>query len=51
MPCTDGGTPVTIDTLFGFVKLGSADWTSAKNLRSTSDRRYGATPAAIARSM
>ena len=51
MPCTDGGTPVTIDTLFGLVKLGSADSTSLKNLRPASDRRYGATPAAIARSM
>ena len=34
MPCTDGGTPVTIDTLFGLVKLGSADSTSAEELRS-----------------
>ena len=23
MPCTDGGAPVTIDRLFGFVKLGT----------------------------
>ncbi len=22
MPCTEGGTPVTIDRLFGLVKLG-----------------------------
>ena len=51
MPCTAGGTPVTIDTLFGLVKLGSADSTSRKNFELTSERRYGATPAAIARSM
>src|SRR4029077_3169619 len=49
MPCTDGGTPVTIETLFGLVKLGSADSTMRKNFRPASDRRYGATPAAIAR--
>jgi hypothetical protein len=23
MPCTEGGTPVTIDRLLGFVKLGT----------------------------
>ena len=23
MPCTEGGAPVTIDRLFGFVKLGT----------------------------
>jgi hypothetical protein len=23
MPCTDGGAPVTMDRLFGFVKLGT----------------------------
>ncbi len=23
MPCTDGGAPVTIDRLFGLVKLGT----------------------------
>ena len=51
MPWTDGGTPVTIDTLFGLVKLGSADSTSRKNFGPKSDRRYGATPAAIAPSM
>src|SRR5262245_43434902 len=51
MPWTAGGTPVTIDTLLGLVKLGSADDTSRKNLDRTSDCRYGATPAAIARSM
>ena len=51
MPWTDGGTPVTIETLFGLVKLGSADSTSRKDGRILRDPRYGATPAAIARSM
>src|SRR4051794_15916811 len=51
IPCTDGGTPVTIETLFGLVKLGSADSTMRKNFRPVSERRYGATPAAMARSM
>src|SRR5471030_636637 len=50
MPWIDGGTPVTIDTLFGLVKLGSTDSTRRKNFRPDSERRYGATPAAIARS-
>src|SRR5262249_18755358 len=36
-PCTAGGTPVTIDTLLGLVKLGSADDTSRKNFDRTSD--------------
>ncbi len=29
MPCTDGGVPVTIDKLFGFVKVGIAASASA----------------------
>jgi hypothetical protein len=51
MPCTAGGTPVTIDALFGLVMLGSAEWTSRKKPEFIRELRNGATPATIARSM
>src|SRR3954447_20123107 len=40
MPCTDGGTPVTIETLFGFVKLGSAESTRRNESRLARERKY-----------
>ncbi len=48
MPCTAGGTPVTIDRLFGLVKLGTTQ--SPINEVPCSTRRFsvGATPAWIA---
>ena len=48
MPCTAGGTPVTIDTLFGFVKLGTHALAEAKRPGRTFFSREGATPAWIA---
>jgi hypothetical protein len=34
MPCTDGGAPVTIDRLFGLVKLGTTQSPSSDVPRS-----------------
>ena len=48
MPWRAGGTPVTIDTLFGFVNVGIAASAVRRKPRSTSDARNGATPASIA---
>src|SRR3954470_14366164 len=50
MPWIDGGTPVTMETLLGLVKLGSAVSTSRNPDRATSDARNGVAPAAMAQS-
>ena len=48
MPCTDGGTPVTIDRLLGLVNDGTTQSAVRQVPRSRSDARNGARPAAIA---
>ena len=48
MPCTEGGTPVTIDRLFGFVKLGTTQSPSSDVPCSQARFRNGATPACTA---
>ena len=48
MPCTEGGTPVTIDTLFGFVKLGTTQSPISELPCSSMRCRNGAAPAWMA---
>jgi hypothetical protein len=48
MPCTAGGTPVTIDRLFGFVKLGTTHSPLSDVPGRSSVAKKGATPAAAA---
>ena len=48
MPWTDGGTPVTIDTLFGLVKVGTMQSAQAQNPFSRARSKNGARPASIA---
>ena len=51
MPCTDGGAPVTIDRLFGLVKLGmTQSATSVVPVASTSFS-HGTWPCATAWAM
>ncbi len=51
MPCTAGGTPVTMERLLGLVNEGITD--SATRLVPSASMRsmYGISPAAMARSM
>jgi hypothetical protein len=51
MPCTAGGTPVTIERLFGLVKLGTTQ--SARRFVPPGSARasQGMAPAAIASSI
>ncbi len=49
MPCTDGGTPVTIDRLFGLVKLGTIESASRSVPVARAPARYGMAPSATAR--
>ena len=48
MPCTEGGAPVTIERLFGFVKLGTTQSPSSEAPCSQARFRNGATPACTA---
>ena len=48
MPWTEGGTPVTIDRLFGLVKEGTTQSAVRQVPRPTSDAIHGAQPASIA---
>ena len=51
MPCTAGGAPVTIDRLFGLVKLGTTQSARRSAPCSKVRVRYGIAPSAIACSM
>ena len=51
MPCTEGGTPVTIERLFGFVKLGTTQSARRSVPPGSAAARYGMAPAAMARRM
>src|SRR5215471_1475049 len=48
MPCTDGGAPVTIERLFGFVNEGTTQSAVRQVPCSRSLAKYGALPEAIA---
>ena len=48
MPCTAGGTPVTIDRLLGFVKLGTTQSASHSVPPGSAWARYGIAPAVVA---
>ncbi|EEF26176.1 conserved hypothetical protein [Ricinus communis] len=48
MPCTDGGTPVTIDRLFGLVNDGTTQSPSSTVPSERKLARNGALPARIA---
>ena len=48
MPCTAGETPVTIEMLFGLVKLGTTHSPSSDAPLAHISARYGATPACTA---
>ena len=52
MPCTDGGTPVTMDRLFGLVKLGMTQ-SAMKQVPAPASSlpKNGALPAAMAAAM
>ena len=51
MPCTEGGAPVTIDRLFGLVKVGTTH-SAISAVPSASTRvSHGATPADTACAM
>jgi len=50
MPCTDGGLPVTIDTLLGQVKLGITHCAVAAKPALIKRAVFGTMPAASARS-
>jgi hypothetical protein len=45
MPCTAGGAPVTIERLFGFVKLGMTAAPSRLAPRADAAARKGMAPA------
>jgi len=47
IPCTDGGTPVTIDRLLGLVNDGTTQFAVMHVPRSRSDASHGARPAWI----
>ncbi len=51
MPCTEGGTPVTIDRLFGFVKLGTTQSASSAVPAASVSFIHGVAPAATACAM
>ena len=51
MPCTAGGWPVTIDRLFGFVKLGTTQCPRRSAPFFSAFSRYGICPPAMACSM
>ncbi len=48
MPCTEGGLPVTIETLLGQVKLGITHWATPENPVRMKRAVLGTTPAASA---
>jgi hypothetical protein len=48
IPCTAGGTPVTMERLFGLVKLGTTQSPSSDVPFSSMAAMNGATPAWIA---
>ena len=48
MPCTDGGTPVTMDRLFGLVKVGTTASPSRAVPDASTPENQGATPAPTA---
>src|SRR5690242_11052462 len=50
MPCTDGGAPVTIDRLLGFVNDGMTQSPTSDVLPARSDASHGIAPASTARS-
>src|SRR5262245_40125895 len=51
MPCTAGGAPVTIDALFGLVKVGTTASASPTNPVSRSPAMVGRMPSARPRRM
>ncbi len=48
MPCTEGGAPVTIDRLFGLVKLGTTQSATSAVPCASVRFSHGAWPAATA---
>ena len=51
MPCTDGGAPVTIDRLFGLVKVGTTQSAMAELPLASTDFIHGMCPPATAWAM
>ena len=51
MPCTEGGTPVTMERLFGFVKLGTTQAPRSRVPSAAAEARNGMAPARNACSM
>src|SRR5262245_28520869 len=49
MPCTDWGTPVAMDMLFGQVKLGTLPWATALKPQLAKRDTFGTTPSAMPR--
>jgi hypothetical protein len=48
IPCTAGGTPVTIERLFGLVKVGTTASTTREVWVAVTSASHGARPASTA---